>query len=193
MPLEIADIRLWSGDLSFILDRLEELNRGKGIFSGKLDTGRTGVTGYSKGGAAAGQFCVSDNRCKAGINLSGFMFGDVIDSIITQPFMILENTVSWCEECNPICDIIYENSQNSAYIIQVEGAEHGNFCDWSLVGPFLRFIGMTGPIKGHHFLRIQNDYVLNFFNAHLKGIPSQLLNDPTGPYPEVRIKTKNSL
>jgi len=39
-------------------------------------------------------------------------------------------------------------------------------------------------------LKIINDYTLAFFNKHLKGIDSGLLNDPSSEYPEVEIKVK---
>lgn len=42
-----------------------------------------------------------------------------------------------------------------------------------------------GPINGERFLKIQNDYVLAFFNKYLKGELSDLLNDSTRKYEEV--------
>jgi hypothetical protein len=91
MPEEVADIRLWAGDISFILNQIEgQALTGEAIFD-NIDTSKVGVIVFSKGGAAAGQFCVSDKRCKAGINLSGFMFGDAVEKPFTRPLMIMES------------------------------------------------------------------------------------------------------
>jgi len=47
-----------------------------------------------------------------------------------------------------------------------------------------------GEIDGYRMLKIINDYTLAFFNKHLKGIDSGLLNGPSSEYPEVEIKVK---
>jgi len=191
MPLEIADVRLWSQDLSFLLDQLNDPERDRGWIAKHIDADRAGVIGFSKGGSAAGQFSVTDSRCRAGINLSGFMFGDAVERKIPVPFMIFENVEEWCEECAPICEVFYEDAQSDAYMVRIKGACHGNFSDWSLVGGLLRISGMTGPINGHRFLEIQNQYVLSFFNLYLKGADAPLLNG-TGPdYPEVVFDSRN--
>jgi hypothetical protein len=91
MPEEVADIRLWAEDNSFLMDRIEyrAFNQ-RGILD-NIDTSKVDAIGFSKGGAATGQFSVTDNRCKAGINLSGFMFGDAVEKPFTRPFMIMES------------------------------------------------------------------------------------------------------
>ncbi len=190
LPEEVNDVRLWSDDLSFLIDELEKLNRGSGVFAGKLDLGHIGVVGFSKGGVAAGQFCVSDPRCMAGINLSGFMFGDIVERNLSQPFMIMENVEPWCEDCLPINDLFYENAENSAYLVQIKDAGHGNFCDWSLAGWWLRRLGILGPIDGYRFLKIQNDYVLAFFDKHLRGLSAPLLEGAASDYAEVKFKSR---
>ena len=53
------------------------------------------------------------------------------------------------------------------------------------------------PGWGEHFSqntvlmpKLLNDYTLAFFNKHLKGTDSGLLNGPSSEYPEVEIKVK---
>jgi hypothetical protein len=185
MPEEVADIRLWAGDISFILDQIEgQALTGEAIFD-NIDTSKVGVIGFSKGGAAAGQFCVSDKRNKAGINLSGFMFGDAVEKPFTRPFMIMESVEPSCTDCDPICDVFYKNSLDAAFMVRINDARHGNFTDFSLMG-------RIGPINGKRFLKIQNDYVLAFFNQYLKGEPSDLLNDSIRKYEEVVFKSRNT-
>jgi len=157
-----------------------------------IDTSKVGVIGLSKGGAAAGQFCVSDNRCKAGINLSGFMFGDAVEEAFTKPFMIMESVEPSCTDCDPICDLFYENSLSASYMVRINDARHGNFTDLSLMGGINKLLGNIGPINVKRFLKIQNDYVLSFFNQHLKGEPSDLLNGSARKYEEVIFKSRNT-
>jgi predicted dienelactone hydrolase len=190
MPLEVRDIKLWSEDLSFLLDRVDSADPAFGSLLSQLDTDHVGVIGFSKGGAASGQFAVTDARCRAGINLSGFMFGDVVDAGLEIPFMFLENTEEWCIDCNPICEVIYEDANSDAFMVQIEGAKHGNFSDWSLVGGFLKLNGITGPINGKRCLEIQNDYVRSFFNLYLKGMDAPLLEGVSSGYPEVKFESK---
>ena len=192
MPLEIADVRLWSEDLSFLLDLLEDPTQNQSLIMRHIDASRAGVIGFSKGGSAAGQFSVSDSRCRAGINLSGFMFGDAVITNISIPFMIMESIEEWCTDCRPICEAIYEDAQNEAYMVRVNGARHGNFSDWSLVGPFLKLSGMIGPIDGHRFLDIQNHYVLSFFDRHLKELETSQLEADRSKYPEVEFNSRNT-
>jgi len=185
MPEEVADIRLWAEDNSFLMDRIGyRAFYQRGILD-NIDTSKVGAIGFSKGGTATGQFCVTDNRCKAGINLSGFMFGDAVEKPFTRPFMIMESVEPSCTDCDPICDVFYKNSLDAAYMVRINGARHGNFTDFSLRG-------RIGPINGRRFLKIQNDYVLAFFNQYLKGEPSDLLNDSALKYEEVVFKSRNT-
>ena len=86
-PVAIGDLKEWAQDVGFVLDELDRLNVGTNPLAGALDLERVGVMGFSKGGATAGQFCVTDARCKAGINLTGFMYGDILDRNLSQPFL----------------------------------------------------------------------------------------------------------
>ena len=193
MPHEVEDIRLWAEDISFLLDQIDDKALIQGGFFENIDTSKVGVIGFSKGGAAAGQFCVTDNRCKAGINLSGFMFGDAVDIPFSQPFMIMESIEPWCTDCDPICDLFYQTSLNAAYMVRINEARHGNFTDFSLLGGVNKLQGNIGPINGKRFLKIQNDYVLAFFNQYLKGEPSDLLNGSVQKYEEVIFNHINTL
>jgi hypothetical protein len=192
MPRETADIRLWAGDLAFLLDQLENPSENQTWLLGHIESNLVGVMGFSKGGAAAGQFCIVDKRVSAGINLSGFMFGDVVEEPIAKPFMILENMEEWCENCPPICDLIYNTARRDAYMVRIEGARHGNFSDWSLVGKFLQLIGITGPIEGERILEIQNRYVVAFFDRYLKQMEPILLKSPNPLFPEVKFDSRNA-
>jgi len=62
----------WSRDVSFVIDRLAQLDRGSGPFARRLDLARgVGVAGHSRGGQAAGTVRLLDERVRGGINLDG--------------------------------------------------------------------------------------------------------------------------
>lgn len=92
MPTEVSDLRLWGEDIGLVIDELKEMNSKTGYFNGVLDVNPIGVMGYSKGGAAAGQYCLTaDGRCRAGVNLGGFIFGDIVEANLKKkPFLIME-------------------------------------------------------------------------------------------------------
>ncbi|MFC2089338.1 alpha/beta hydrolase family protein [Bacteroidota bacterium] len=192
MPEEVADIRLWAEDNSFLMDQIDYKTLDERGILDNIDTSKVGAIGFSKGGAATGQFCVTDNRCKAGINLSGFMFGDAVEKPFSRPFMIMESVEPSCTDCDPICDVFYKSSLDAAYMVRINDARHANFSDFSLLGGINKLQGNIGPINGKQFLKIQNDYVLAFFNQYLKGESSDLLNDSTRKYDEVIFKSRNT-
>jgi hypothetical protein len=60
-------------DLSFCVDKLTDLNTNDpaGIFTGKFNMDKVGVSGHSQGGMAMANFMVRDNRLKALVNFDG--------------------------------------------------------------------------------------------------------------------------
>ena len=188
-PVAISDLRKWAEDIGFVLDELEKLNRENGFLAGTLDLERVGVMGFSKGGATAGQFCVTDARCKAGINLTGFMYGDVVDIALTQPFMFMSQEELWCRDCF-VNDLFYKRAESSAYQMKVRGSRHASFGDPCLWGGLFNIIGEGATIDGERMTKIQNVYTLAFFDKHLKGLAAPLLDGPAPDYPEVAFKSR---
>jgi len=184
MPIEISDLRMWAADIGFVLDELARLDAGSGFLAGALDLEQVGVTGFSNGGAAAGQFCVTDTRCKAGINFTGFMYGDIVDINLVQPFLFLNEEELWCSDCY-VNDLFYKWAENSAYQIKIRGARHNSFCDACLWGQLLHNLSGEASIDGKRMARILNVYTLAFFDKHLKGLAVPLLDGPSPDYPEV--------
>jgi pimeloyl-ACP methyl ester carboxylesterase len=62
----------WARDVSFVIDQLTALDKGKGAFANHLDLKRgVGVFGHSRGGQAAATVRLLDPRVRGGINLDG--------------------------------------------------------------------------------------------------------------------------
>jgi hypothetical protein len=192
MPTEASDLRLWGEDIAFIVNKLKEMNSNIGFFEGIMDINRIGVMGYSKGGAAAGQYCLTaDDRCKAGINLGGFMFADIVEKNLKKPFMIMEHIEPWAPDGLPIGELFFERAESGAYMIAIRDALHGNFCDMTLAKKYIKAEGIVGPIDGGIFLDIMKYYVRSFFDKYVKAIPGAVIEDLSATYPEVHFKSRN--
>lgn len=192
MPTEVSDLRLWADDIAFIIDELKKMNSKIGFFKGTLDVNRIGVMGYSKGGAAAGQYCLTaDERCKAGINLGGFMFADIVKKNLKKPFLIMTHIEPWCADCWPIGELFIERAENHAYLVAIRDALHGNFTDLTVAKKYIKPEGVLGSIEGEKFLKIMKYYVRAFFDRYVKELPGTKIEDLSTKYLEVIFKYRN--
>ena len=182
-PLLTESLHIWTKDTQFLLDEIERMNAGQrpSLFAGRLDTKRIGVFGMSFGGTTAGEVCVVDSRCRAGINIDGTQFGDMIDRPVDVPFMFMHS-----DDGRGINYLFYERARRDAYLITVKGARHLNFSDLSLFPPeSYRKAGLVGAIDGGEMERIMNAYTLAFFDKYLLGKDSPLLKGSPASFPEV--------
>ena len=192
MPTEASDLHLWGEDIAFVVNELKEMNSKTGFFKGIMDVNRIGVMGYSKGGAAAGQYCLTaDDRCKAGINLGGFMFNDIVEKNLKKPFLIMTHIEPWAPNGFPIGQLFFERAENSAYMVAIKDALHGNFCDMTLAKKYINLEGIVGPIDGEKFLNIMEYYVRAFFDKYVKEVPGTVIEDLSATYPEVHFMSRN--
>jgi hypothetical protein len=192
MPTEASDLRLWGADIGFVIAQLKEMNSKAGFFNGALDVNRIGLMGYSKGGAAAGQYCLTaDDRVKAGINLGGFMFADIVKKNLKKPFLIMEHIEPWAPDGRPIGELFIERAESSAYLVAIRDALHGNFCDMTLAKKYIKLEGIVGPIDGEKFLKIVEYYVRTFFDKYVKEVPGTVIEDLSSTCPEVNFKSRN--
>jgi predicted dienelactone hydrolase len=91
-PNTAAAVKRWVDDTRLALDGLSTLARDSaaGRVAARLDLTRVGVGGHSMGGVVAGEFCVEDSRCRAGLNLDGVpQFGAMIDTPLSRPFLMV--------------------------------------------------------------------------------------------------------
>lgn len=183
-------VQVWSEDTIFVTNQIEKMNLGEigDTFKGRLDMDKLGIFGHSFGGATAGQVCSFDTRFKAFVNLDGYPYGDVINRKLSQPFMVLssisvQNNIS----------AGYHPEQTGYMIVGIEGCEHLDFTDFTVLLPALKKLdmpGALGTIKGERQVRILKDYILSFFNKKLKGGEEPLIDQKLVKYPEVKIEIK---
>ena len=184
-------LAVWNADTRTVVDEIERIASGARDtpFAGRLDLDRIGVLGMSFGGATAGVFCVEDTRCKAGLNLDGFHYGDgIADAVVQVPFMILGAKRAEIS----INEFFFRHAAGPAYIAEIAGSTHLNFTDTSITSPSLRWLGALGEIDGDRMLHIINVYVPAFFDVYLKGEPSPLLEGDSADYPEVELLSRNT-
>lgn len=191
-PKIMESLRIWVEDISFIINKLEEINKTDDLFRGKLDLDKIGVIGHSFGGAAAGQACIVEKRCKAGVNLDGLQIGDMLDKPLEKPFMFMhhdnKNVIN-----NKPNKIFFNQSLSFTYLLLIKETTHFNFSDLSL--PLYSKIlnppeGMLGSINGFRCLEIQNEYIRAFFDRFLCSKDSKLLKGNSPDYPEVEIDVR---
>ncbi|HEX5047500.1 MAG TPA: hypothetical protein VFX89_10295 [Gammaproteobacteria bacterium] len=159
-------LQYWVEDIQFIADTLGDLQAPVAGFSSSIDTAGFGVLGMSYGGAAAGEFCKVDSRCKAGVNLDGTQFGRRWNQPVAAPFLMLYH-----EEHQGGNDFAYLPPAHDFWDYGVRGSTHFDFTDFTYVWPLFRTLGLTGPIDGMRMIDILDIVVLEFLDHNLKGEP----------------------
>ena len=159
-------LQYWVEDIQAIANTLRDLQAPVAGLLESIDTGGFGVFGMSYGGAAAGEFCKIDNRCRAGVNLDGTQFGRRWDRAVSAPFLMLYN-----EEHQGGNDFAYLPPTHAFWDYGVKGSTHFDFTDFTYAWPLFKTLRFTGPIDGMRAIDIMNIVVLNFFDHSLKGEP----------------------
>jgi len=196
---EQGDIR--ARDASFVLDELGRMNAGgwPGLLSGHLDLARAGILGYSFGGVVALRACQRDPRFKAGINLDGLLYRESDRARLNQPFMIFNSDDSPPSAAEMARSPAQKMSGdgfriqddflklNGGYNLTVQGANHPNFCDSPLFSPLRRLTG-GGSINPRRCFRIVSEYTRAFFEKHLEGRPTPLLDGQSPEFLDVKVE-----
>lgn len=179
-------LRIRTDDVQFMVNKMEKINLEpqNNIFFSKLDLTRLGILGHSMGGAVAGQVCLVDNRFKAGVNIDGFQWGDVVNKEIQQPFMIMQS-----EQFSGANDFILDKFKNELYLVTIKNSKHMNFDDNQIIMPSTKLIGMTGKIDANKMRQITNDFILSFFDKYLNNNDTPFPSEVLSGYPEVEIRT----
>jgi predicted dienelactone hydrolase len=193
-------LKIWLDDTTFLLDTLTSGADPKiASLQGLADLEQVGVFGMSLGGAAAGMFCAVDSRCKAGLNMDGSQYGEnAIDIRLNRPFMMmnadrrLDMIPMLDDEIDPeqllsfeMNDFLLHQTRDIGYSLVVAGSTHGSYSDFGVMSNLGRWIGALGSIEGWEMKGILDDYVLAFFNKHLKGLEEPLLDGPSDQHPAV--------
>jgi predicted dienelactone hydrolase len=159
---------------------------------------RIGVFGHSFGGATAAQFCHDDSRCKAGIDVDGQPFGNVVQDGLHQPFMFLMGDHS--RDSDGESRLIMANIKSiydrlpadGRLYVTIRGANHFLFSDDGallkshIVMRTLTAFGVVG-IDGRRQLAATAYCLHTFFDAHLKGASVSRVKISSPLYPEIEV------
>lgn len=187
-------VTIWAADSSFVLNKLKALDESRASpLAGHLDLSSVGIVGHSFGGASAVQFCVHDDRCKAGIDLDGRLFGIFSAPPNHAPLMLLLTDHSGEPDQRRILSEIrqiYDRLPPGKFAVMVRGTRHFNVSDMAFLRSpiFLsRAVGGIGTIDRRRGLKITQDLVAAFFDIHLKARNSTVLQTTVASHPEVRV------
>lgn len=175
-----ATLDRWVRDTKLVLDRLPTT----GPLASRLDLGRVGAFGHSMGGVTSGQFCLEDQRCRAGLNLDGIpQYGTMIDRKLAQPFLMVYSARPGRTGAS---DAIYRRAAPRYYRVDVQNTLHLDFSDMILWGGPLRS-GALGTLAPTRAVEITRTVVREYFDQELLGKPSPVLLGKAS-LPEVAVK-----
>ncbi|GLW98982.1 lipase [Microtetraspora sp. NBRC 16547] len=205
---EIADYakaaRVRAEDVRFVLNELTALNAGRNPdaearplpsgLRGALDLKRIGMFGHSLGGASTSSAMYADRRIKAGLGLDGAVIGPVAGAGLDRPYMVVDTPGKGGMSTNPALRTFWSKLRGWRLNVTVKGAAHNSFGDDVQLIPLAApLVGLTteevtesvGAIPTARALAFQRAYPRAFFDLHLRGKRSPLLDGPTPRFPEV--------
>ncbi len=194
-------LKLRTADIELVMDSLESGGPGKGgeLLEGHMDLSKIGIFGHSLGGAAAAQVCRERKDAGAAIVLDGTMIGDITgigsdgketitDKSFPKPLMLMYGALFHEPEAKATGYLpnikAFDNAAGAVYSLCIKDSGHLNFTDLPRISPVLSGMLGVGSIDSEKCIKIVNAYTLAFFDKHLKGLPSALL-DGTDGYEEV--------
>ncbi len=166
----------WVADTKLVLDRLPTLRRGTvgRQLATLVNEHRVGVFGHSFGGVTAGEFCLNDVRCAAGLNLDGIpQYGAMIDATMSRPFLMVYSARPGRVGAS---DVIYRRAVTRYYRVDVADTRHLDFSDMKFWGGPLKSFGAFGTITPERAASVTRQIVREYFDQELRGKPSALLN-----------------
>jgi pimeloyl-ACP methyl ester carboxylesterase len=181
-------LRRWVDDTRLVADRLSSLTSDNpiGRLAARIDISQLGVFGHSMGGVTAGQFCVEDGRCRAGLNLDGIpQYGGMIDRPMSRPFLMVYSARPGRAGAS---DAIYRRSVRPYYRVDVRDTRHLDFIDMAFWGGPLRERPVLGSIAPARIAEICRGIVRQFFDQELLGRRSTMLAG-SALFPEVTVRT----
>jgi hypothetical protein len=190
-PVSDPVYRLWTGDMRFALNQVEKLNvDDKSPLKGRFDFDRVGAFGHSIGATVTAQVAKDDPRVRAAILIDGTIMGDVArNPIVSKPLLLMlagsfkgKDRALWPNRAISPEMIAHLRSAKPPYIVTIAGATHSFPCDYGVM-PFTK--DRAGSIEPARALAVTRAYVVAFFDHHLLGKTSSLMNGPSPDYTEV--------
>jgi dienelactone hydrolase len=196
-----------AADVSFVLDQLAVISRGgnpdheqrplpRGLGSA-LDLSRTGMFGFSDGGATTAHAMNVDARIKAGVDMDGTFWTPqgqagsngallLLGEQDLDPFQVTTWSEFWANQRGPKLELILLGSKHLTFTVfapllaQVALILGRPDC-WVIEG--------IGTIDGDRAVAVERAYLNAWFGTYLRHRPSHLLTGPSPRYPEIQFTT----
>ncbi len=173
-PLHKESVELWADDTKEVIKVLKNPDNSFRKLFPIFDFDRIGIFGHSVGGATAGQMAFDDPEVRAGINLDGFQFGDLVNNKLKIPFMFVSSNESGDRYLR--AGSFMKESDADCYQATIQGTTHSDFSDLNYI--------LRGDQRK---IDAQRSLILSFFDKYLKGKDVKL-TDMEVSYPHVVIK-----
>ena len=196
-------IAVRAADIHFVINQLGRITKGANPdvdharlpsgLAGAIDMSRIGMFGWSLGGGAVPASMQLDSRIRAGADLDGQFFGPATSEDLNRPFLLFSSGThnrnddsSW--------RTFWSHLTGSRLDIQLKGSAHLSFSDnETMVPQEAGLLGLSqdelqqefGTIDPNRAIEIQRVYLAAFFDQHLRGKHSTLLDGPSKQYSEV--------
>ena len=190
-------------DMRFVLDELTAIDRGanpdaehRALPDGlraAMNLDEVGMLGMSLGGATAAATMLDDSRIKAGIDLDGTLYGPVVTSGLSLPFL-LASAADHSRDNDPSWASFWNASTGWKRDFQLLGSLHGTYFDGEVLFPQLAGVlgltpdhlaGLVGTINPARAITVESAYVDAFFGRHLRHHREHLLDGPSPRFPEM--------
>ncbi|MFK7933115.1 MAG: alpha/beta hydrolase family protein [Saprospiraceae bacterium] len=158
--------RRWANDIKLVLNKLP-IWATDTFLNGHINRNQVGVFGHSQGGAAAAEALLNHpEQLRAGMNIDGIHWGNMLDTMLTQPFLNLSS--DWTAAQPDFNRFAYRNGSVSAfYDAKVLQAGHSSFMDIPYMIR-LALLNEAGTIEPTLATEITAKVVTQFFDQYLK-------------------------
>ncbi len=182
-------VSTYEKDISFVLDVIskpDENNMDEALRQ-VLDRDRIGLLGHSTGGGAGIKVACMDSRVQGIIGLDPWVEAfpeSIVERGIKSPYLFLRSE-EWKGQKNDenLMKILQNNDQGDLY--QIMGTTHVDFTMIHMYSSITSVVRLTGSIERDRFEEIQEMFVLQFFNEHLKGEGKEGMDFVEKQYQEV--------
>ena len=186
------------------LDRLTECANANWRARVRFD--RVGFFGFSFGGSVAAEASTIDPRVAAAANLDGALFGRAAAGGLDKPYLVLlikddlfpePRQLRSPEPSERITAMLAEKdlrkearlaNQQDGFGFRIRTSYHENLSDLIFSRSFFKTWLAVNPYR---VKAIRDAYLLAFFDAYLRGMPSPLLTQSPSPFHEVEIMRAN--
>ena len=190
-----------AADLGSVADQLEHLDPTPGgLGADRLDLTRIAALGHSMGGNAALEWCRTDPRCRAAVNLDGALWSGIGVTGVGRPVLQVltehpefEMTGEQAVAAGITQDAAWHDAERAlvvdgwravdragepAYTVRISGATHMSFMDLAFLpvsddSPARMMMNQTS-IDPTRMWRITSDLLLAFFAEHRDGEPGTI-------------------